>query len=169
MKLTIVTFLFVTVLSLFPNATQAHPFHVSMCEVKYNTETQSLEVALKLFVDDLNLCLRKKGIADQYFGEDKELASADTILSTYIKNVFTIDVDGQDQNLSYLGKEFDNGALWAYFEIPNVPPFKTFGSSSTLFFEIFDDQQNIIQLDYRGKTRSLLLHSRNSTDKLTFD
>jgi len=160
--------LLVAVFSLLPGSAEAHPFHVSMCEVRYNEEAQSLEIALKIFIDDLDLYFDKVGVTDQYFGEPGELATADSLLTGYLNKVFSIRVDGKSKTKNYLGKEIDKGALWAYFEVKNVAPFKTFGCSNSLFFELFDDQQNIIQLTYQDETRSLLLQKRNPSDQLTF-
>ena len=168
MKGFIFTCLLVITFSLLQGKAHAHPFHVSMCEVKYNEEEQSLEIALKIFIDDLDLYFNQTGVSDQYFGAPEELATADSLLNNYITEVFSVQVDGKNKATIYLGKEIDKGALWAYFEIKNVAPFKIFGCSNSLFFDLFDDQQNIVQLTYQGQTRSLLLQKRNTSDQLTF-
>lgn len=160
--------LFIVLCGLYPTDCQAHPFHVSMCEIHYNESDKSLEIALKLFVDDLNNCLSKAGIEEQYFGESGELSSADSVLNQYIQKSFTVKVDGQVRDCHYLGKETDQSALWAYLEIPAVDAFSSFSCTNLVCFELFDDQQNIVQLSYQGKTKSLLLHKRNPTDQLNY-
>src|SRR5688500_14334850 len=50
--------LLVCVLGAFSKA-EAHPYHISVAEIKYNPKTQSLEIALKLFTDDLEETLSK--------------------------------------------------------------------------------------------------------------
>ena len=41
-----------------------HPFHVSVCEIYHNSKTNSLEISMKLFTDDLELSIQQKGHAD---------------------------------------------------------------------------------------------------------
>ena len=61
-------------------------------------------------------------------------------------------------------------AIRSYYdiEIEGIDQVRTFEASSTLFFEVYKDQQNIIQLTNEGKTRSLLLQPDNPSDKLSF-
>jgi len=168
MKALFFTLLTISLLFATKHTAHAHPFHVSMCEVKYNSENHTLEIALKIFIDDLNLALSKQDIPDQHYGEKDEKDSADQLLQSYLEKVLQLSVNGEKKQLNFLGKERDGDALWNYIEIEGIDHIKTFEASSTLFFEIYNDQQNIIQLTNEGKTRSLLLQPGNPSDKLSF-
>lgn len=168
MKTIIFTILTLCLLIGTKSQTSAHPFHVSMCEVKYNSENQTLEIALKIFIDDLNRALEEQDIANQYYGEPNEKETADQFLQSYLKKVMLFTINGEKGQMNFIGKERDGDALWNYIEIENVKQIQSFEASSTLFFEIYKDQQNIIQLTNAGKTRSLLLQPNNPTDKLSF-
>ncbi|WP_163717211.1 DUF6702 family protein [Mangrovibacterium lignilyticum] len=168
MKRFFILILSVLLIAALPQKAKAHPFHVSMCEVKYNADEQRLEIALKIFIDDLNMALSKSGIEDQHFGEADEKEDADLILKTYLQKVLLLTINSEEKELNYLGKDFDGSSLWAYIEVDNVASIQTFEATNTLFFELYKDQQNIIQLTYQDKTRSLLLHRGNTSDKLEY-
>lgn len=146
----------------------AHPFHVSMCEVKYNSDHHSLEIALKIFIDDLDLALSKQAIPDQHFGEKDEKEGAQQFLESYLNQHVSFVVNGAKQVLNFIGKERDGDALWCYIELDKIDRIQSFEASSTLFFGIYQDQQNIIQLTNEGKVRSLLLQPGKPSDKLLF-
>lgn len=146
----------------------AHPFHISMCEVNYNAKEKRLEFALKIFVDDLNKSLEKQNISDQHFGESNEKPDADKVVEQYLKKVFSVKVDRASKAFSFVGKEFENGALWTYFEIDNIPSFKQLEFRNSLLFDLYADQQNIIQVTYQGETKSLLLQPAHQSDKLSY-
>jgi len=73
----------------FFSSLQAHEYYVSICDIEFNSESNTLEITLKLFTDDLENTLQQ-GKSRLYLGEDGESATADSLLESYLKRVFAI-------------------------------------------------------------------------------
>ncbi len=154
-------------LFLFSNVV-AHPFYVSVCQIDYNSDTNSLEITLKLFTDDLESALIGNDAEELYLGTEKEVESADSLISAYIVKHLSIDVEGKRQAWQYLGKEVDIDATWCYLEITEVPVLNELKLSSRIFLESFETQQNIIHVAVGKRKKSLLLDRGETSGILTF-
>ncbi len=146
----------------------AHPFYVSVCQIDYNSDTNSLEITLKLFTDDLESVLAKNDAEELHLGSEKEAESADSLISAYIAEKLTIAVEGKQQSWEYLGKETDIEVTWCYLEISDVPAFRKLEIDSRIFLAKFETQQNIIHVNTGTEKKSLLLQRGESSGVLTF-
>ncbi|MFT4834693.1 MAG: hypothetical protein ACI8WP_001456, partial [Flavobacteriaceae bacterium] len=65
-----------------------HPYHVSVCDVIVNREANSIQVAQRIFVDDLEIALRKssKDQAFHLFGDSSHIQK---VLSAYVTAHFS--------------------------------------------------------------------------------
>ncbi|MCF6333363.1 MAG: hypothetical protein L3J11_08765 [Draconibacterium sp.] len=77
--------MFVCLFTFCPVATNAHPFYVSICQVDYNKENQSLEISVKIFANDLLVALEKAGATKIFLGEKKENPETDKFIFNYLK------------------------------------------------------------------------------------
>lgn len=146
----------------------AHPFYVSVCQIDYNSDTNSLEITLKLFTDDLETALTGNDAEELYLGTGQEVENADSLISAYIAQHLSIDVEGKRQAWQYLGKEVDIEATWCYLEITEVPVFSEVKLGSRIFLEAFETQQNIIHVAVGKQKKSLLLDRGETSGILTF-
>ena len=144
-----------------------HKFYVSLSEVRYNTETERFEVSMRIFPDDLDRALlARSGITTQ-LATELEHKSADSLLMVYLLDDFSIEVNGETLELSYLGNETESDAIWCYLESTRVAAPETITIRNVLLTEYFPDQVNIIQV-YHGKWNKGLLLDRNQiSGKLT--
>lgn len=154
--------LFCTILfkSLVPIDTDAgkHDFHLSKSEIFYNRSNQSLEVSLHLFIDDLEAGIQNAGMNNPYISTTKELDAADSLISVYLDQHFSILVDGHRVEFNFLGKEDSNDliAIWCYLEGENVINPKRVTLQNNLLTEIFADQKNIVAFKSDTKQEFLL-------------
>lgn len=127
------------------SATAAHPFHVSIAEAKYNAETKSLEIALRVHPSDLETMLRKR--TDKPIDLDKT-ANVDELILAYLTDVFTAKPkqDAEPVKLKWVGKQIDIKYAWLYFECPLPDGMPGVELSNKIFFEILSDQVNTITL-----------------------
>lgn len=129
---------------LFSFLAEAHPFHVSVCELEYNANSQRYELALKIFTDDFTKALKEydtKQTEIDLLGEDKALQP---LLENYLNLYFIIREGEQSLELSYVGKEGDEDAVWFYFEVASVAPGKALYVKNLILFDQFDDQSNLL-------------------------
>lgn len=151
-------------------STPFHDYHVSNCNIKYNSSTKSVQISLHVFIDDLEDALRLKGINELHILTEKESEDSDYYIEEYIQDHFMIKIDGQCVVLDFLGKEGsgDYMAVWCYFEIHNIRQPASIEITNTIFLELFDDQKNIVSIK-RDQLRKgfLLLHHKRQKDKVS--
>jgi hypothetical protein len=145
-----------------------HPFYFSLTQVDYNPSTESLEITVKLFTDDIEQALEVQGTGRLYLGSEKEATETDRYLETYLKQHLEFVVNGAKMEYQYLGKEVELDVLWVYVEIMNVPAIKSVKVRNDLLHEMFDTQQNVVQFRVGNEKRSMLLRKDMAEDKVEF-
>jgi hypothetical protein len=146
----------------------SHPFYVSLCKVDYNAVDQSFEISVKIFADDLLAALSEKGFDDLYLGEEKENPKTGEHIFNYLKENLFIKTDDKPCTFTFIGKEMDDDAVWCYLEARGVSPFNTIEITNRILTEIFETQNNIVQVNKNGRILSLLLKRNNTTGRLNF-
>jgi hypothetical protein len=137
-----------------------HKFYVSLTEVRYNTQTERFEVSMRIFPDDLDRALLERTGIHSQLATELEHKRADSLLMVYLLEDFTLQVNGEELGLEYLGKESESDAIWCYLESSKVAAPSTITVRSVILTEYFPDQVNIIQV-YHGKWNKGLLLNRN--------
>ena len=147
-----------TMWGLESHGTDLHDFHLSKSEVFYNTVNQSLEVSLHLFIDDLEVAMQNAGIDQTYIATSKEIENADSLISQYLNDHFSIIVDGRQIQFNFLGKEDSDDllAIWCYLEGEQVANPREIQIKNKLLVEVFDDQKNIVAFSSEKKQEFLL-------------
>jgi hypothetical protein len=146
----------------------SHPFYVSICQIDFNRESQSLEISVKTFADDLLLALEKEGASKLFLGEGKENPAADNLISKYLKSRLQIKVNGKKGEMKWIGKEMETDAVWSYLEIDHISALKEIEVNCTLLTEIYDSQNNIIQINLGGNIKSMLLDKKKTVEVMKF-
>lgn len=140
-----------------------HDFHASITRIDYNTESKALEITVRAFTDDMSTGLDDFAGAKLNFGTPLESPNVNEKLPEFLKKHFKIEVDGKAVNYKYLGKEREDDATWIYLESEKVKPSKTVQVTNTLLTSLFDDQNNIINLNIRGQKNTLGLNRDKPT------
>jgi hypothetical protein len=136
-----------------------HEFHMSSCEIDFDKEDESIQVSLHIFIDDLELALKKRGIDSLFLCTEKEDADSEMYIADYIAHTVQITLDGQRIRPTFLGKEVsdDLAAVWCYFESELIEQPDQISVSCTLLTEVFDDQRNIVKINYPPDKRAYFL------------
>ncbi len=150
-----------------------HPFHVSVMSIHHAPDEKALQITLKIFADDLEEALNDEGFkASGHAFVDvlnpKDQQKLDAMVERYLQERFSLKVNGKDVQAFYLGKEMEDLAMWCYFEIKDVEEVKNIEVKSSILTEIFDDQTNIVHVDYGGVVKSMKLAGNHLIDKISF-
>lgn len=129
-----------------------HPFYLGVTNIKYKQEEKTVQVTLKLFVNDLEEALgafhgKKVDILNT---GDKTKISNDIRL--YVNKHFLLTANGGIQEMKWIGFEIESEAVWMYFEYEGIQTLKHLGVENDLLYEKFSKQEHIIQLE-AGKTK----------------
>ncbi|AMQ55484.1 DUF6702 family protein [Algoriphagus sanaruensis] len=149
--------------------TLIHPFFISLTEMRYNSQSKKMEIAQKIFWDDLEVGLAKefKGKVDFLNPTDK--AKLESQIKTYLLKHNQVWVNGKLLTLNYLGHEVEEDAAWFYLESSQAETPKTVEMKNTILLEDFDGQQNIVHVYFQSKSpRSMLLGKGEEKGKVEF-
>ena len=146
----------------------AHEFYLSVTEIEYNNEKQSLQIITRVFIDDFEDMLNERYGADLQLSEEAEEGAVAENISKYLKQKLRLQVNGEELQLNYLGKEYDTDQLILYIEVEDLAPFKKIEVTNEILTDLFDDQKNVVHVKVNDKTKSLLLMRHQETEKLTF-
>ena len=137
-----------------------HKFYVSTTTVFYDVEEQSLEVTVKVFIDDMELFLRQWDPTIR-LDATYESKNVNALMENVIPKQLNISAERTPLSIVFLGKEYKNDVLACYLEV-SLPSFpQTLIIENTLLFSLFDTQQNIVHFKTKAFRKSFLLHSKN--------
>lgn len=168
MKATVRVLMVVALAFLMLGAGQRHDFHVSILNIAHNSKSESLELTLKVFTDDLEAAVEKWLYEDLNLGTQDESPRADRYIQEYLTNRIKINLDGKPAEWKWLGKEVELDATWCYLEIQGLSTLKKIEISNHVLLEQFDDQSNLVHVEAAGKRQSLYLKDGDATGTLEF-
>ena len=147
----------------------AHPFYVSICQIDYNQQNRALEISVKIFADDLLTALNQKKIVDIHLGEPQENPKSDEHIFNYLTENLAFKIGNKPIEFSFVGKEMEDDAVWCYLEIKNIDPLDEISVYNTILTEVYETQNNIVQVNLNGKVKNLLLKKSNTNGQLSFN
>jgi len=145
-----------------------HPFYISLTEIRYNAGNKSLEIAQKIFWDDLEVALGDIHQTKVDFLNPADRKALEEMAKAYLLEKNEIRINGQKVKLSYLGFEIEEEAAWFYLEAEKVPLPKTVEIYSSVLIQHFDGQQNIVNFYMDRKPKSLILYKGKERGELRF-
>lgn len=145
-----------------------HEFHLSLTEINHNAEKKTLQIAVKLFTDDLTVVLEKTGAPKLHIGTSNEPPKANELIAAYLKQHLLLKINGKEVVFDYLGKEAETDATWCYVEVKNVAKVQMLEVQNTLLIETFDDETNMVNLNINGRKKSGLARKGNTQLKFEF-
>lgn len=138
-------------------STDAHPYYVSIYEVNYGKEA-TFQVTAKLFIDDLEDGIANVlGVKELFIGTDKEVENADEVIMNYLSKGFFMRADGQNLDMTFIGKEVETDVMFVYLESPKVEEWKTLDGENSVLIDTISGQINVIHVQEAGYRRSYLL------------
>ena len=146
-----------------------HPFFISLTEMRYNPQSKKMEIAQKIFWDDLEVALASEFKEKVDFLKPKDKAKLESQVKTYLLKHNQVWVNGKSVTLTYLGYEVEEDAAWFYLESSVAEMPKSVEVQSTILLKDFDGQQNIVHVYSQSKSpRSLLLGEGKEKGKIEF-
>jgi hypothetical protein len=145
-----------------------HKYYISLCEIEYIEEQQSVQITLGLFIDDIEFTLNKDYNARLNIDTKSEVDSIDSYFKKYLNEHFKININGQQKLYEYIGKEYDDDIVRFYLEIGNINVIKSIEVLNTNLFRDFEDQQNIIKIHANKKHKTFYLKKNNDKGLLKF-
>ena len=140
-----------------------HKYYISLCEIDYIENKQTIQITMGLFIDDIEFTLNKDNNTELYLATNEEIESIDEIYESYLNNNFIIIINNEQLPYQFIGKEYDDDLVRFYLEISDVPKLNSIEVKNTCLIRDFNDQQNIIKINANKKQKTFYLD--NKTDK----
>ena len=138
-----------------------HDFHVTHTNFHYNDESKSMEITIKVAIEDL-----EKSIENRYFEkiddllDTQEKKNIEKLIVEYFRKNLILSADKNKQEYQWVGKESSNNLhdIYLYFEIPNYDKNENVESitiKNTLFFDLYSYQTNIVLIELVNRKYNL--------------
>ncbi len=115
---------------------------MSITDMEYNPTTKSLQISMKLFVDDLELVLEKEQDVKCFLGTEKEHTRTNEFIKAYVSTHFFVEQSKGSLPLTYVGKEVDKDYAWIYLEVKNFKVKDETLLTNSMLTEYFKEQTN---------------------------
>ena len=149
-----------------------HDFHVTHTTFHYNDESKSMEITIKVAIEDL-----EKSIENRYSKklddllDNQENKNSEKLILEYFRNNLTFSEDKNTKVYQWVGKESSDNLhdIYLYFEIPNYNKNENVESitiKNTLFLDLYDYQTNIVLIELIDRKYNLTFAVDNHTQSI---
>jgi hypothetical protein len=157
------------VLFVLSSAFTFHKFYVGVFQVNYAPEKKMLQITSRIFIDDLNNAMEKKYHKKTFVGTSKETQADVDLLKKYLSENFSIKVNGQSKEITFLSKEVEaDDVLVCYSRIKNIDKFKTLEILNSVLLDWNSEQQNITHITAFNTKKSVLFTESSRKEVLKY-
>ncbi len=136
----------------------AHPFHISLTEIKWNNETSHLEISQKIFWDDLEIALSDYHDEPIDFLNPANKEKLSKQIESYLQEQNMIWIEDKTVMVNFIGYEVEEDAAWFYLESEKVNKPMSIKVKNSLMLENFSDQKNVVQFYFDSQApKSIIL------------
>lgn len=159
--------LFIIAFALF-SFTSVHKYYVSITQIEYVKEKQSLQIISRIFVDDFEKLIRNRYDSNITLNNNEDEVIIDQYVKKYLLEKIDISINGQPKAISFIGKKYDDDIMYCYLEIENIASIKSFEIKNKVLFDLFDDQKNIVRTNINDKNKTFVLIPEKDKGLLNF-
>ena len=153
-----------------PEPTARHPYHTSLLELRLNPQKQQVELALKVFADDLERALSQGQAKAVNLREVRALPLAELYLHQHLQLSLPAAPrqPRRPLDVQFMGMQAENEAYWLYAKVPLPHPTTELLLRQAVLLEVFPDQMNIVNAEGNGKKVSALLRNGHEEEVIRF-
>ena len=145
-----------------------HKYYVSLCEIEYLKEKQSIQITLGVFIEDLEFTLNKNSGKQLNLGSKTEVGNIDDYYKKYLNEHLLISVNGKNQPYKFIGKEYDGDIVRFYLEINSIKELKSIEVTNNILINEFENQKNIVKIKIKDFNKTFYLNKSNDKSLLKF-
>ena len=145
-----------------------HKYYISLTKIDYIKESKSVQITMRIFIDDLESTLNKINNKSFELDTKSELEDANIFIEKYLLKQFEVNINGTIRNYKYLGKKYENDVVFLLAEIENITVINSIEIRNRVLMDVFSEQQNIIKLNINNNKKSFILTSNDDKDLLKF-
>ena len=161
-KVTLLALIFPILLS------SAHKYYVSVTQISYVKEKQSVQIISRIDIADLEFTLQERYDKRIKLTTIDEAPMVDDYIKKYLEQKIEIKINTKETSFSFIGKEYDNDLIVCYLEIENVKSINTIEISNRVLFDLFPKQKNVVKTKINSKTNNLIFTTEDRNQYLNF-
>lgn len=136
---------------------KVHPYYVSVTEIEHSAAEKELQIACKIFTDDLEETLRLAYKQKLDIIHPAEKNKTETLLADYLRKHLHITVDGVAMSANFLGFQHEAEATWSFLVVKNVSTVKKIAIDCDVLYDTRPEQINIFHVKVNGVRKSYRL------------
>ncbi|MBW2960919.1 hypothetical protein KW502_03790 [Mesonia sp. JHPTF-M18] len=141
---------------------------MSVTEIEYVEEKETLQIISRLFVDDFEKLLKTRYDENVELIRGENNAQTNTYISKYFEDKLKILIQNKQMSLKFIGKRYEDDLIICYFEAIKVKEFNQVTIKNLILTDLFEDQKNLIHFKKDGNTESLMLMKDKSKGTIKF-
>ena len=145
-----------------------HKYYLSLTQIEYNKDQNSLEVIINVFMDDIELAINKEYAIDLNLTTKDELKDADVYFHNYLTKNLTFTINNELVKHTYIGKEYEGDLVYFYLEIAVKENPTSLEVFNTILLTYFEQQQNVVKFKNGSKRQSKILTKNTNKALLKF-
>lgn len=149
--------------------TSLHKYYISVTQIEFVSEQQSVQIISRLFLDDFENVLKQRYDEKITLDEVFEIPNTNSFINKYLTDKLQITINGKPATFQFIGKKYDLDVMKCYLEIKNVKTIESIQVSNKILFDMFPDQQNIIKTKINSKQKSFIQTVQNANALLNFN
>jgi len=161
----------IILLLFFPLSIVLHDFHITHTTLHYNSDLETIEITIKVSIEDLERSLESRDSEKLRIGTEKENQSVNKKIENYFFDRLKIYTNNKKSNFNWIGKELHNNLhdIYLYFEIPNCNKYGKIESiklTNTIFLETESHQNNIVLIEFNSSNFNLTFTKDHETQRI---
>ena len=153
---------------LFTLAFSSHKYYLSLTQIEYNKDQDSLEVIINVFMDDIEFAINKEYSVDLRLTTKQELEDVDSYFQKYLRKNLRFLVNKELVNYNFIGKEYEGDLVYFYLEVNVSDRPITLEVFNTILVTYFEQQQNVIKFKNGSERLSKILSKNTNKALLNF-
>ena len=149
--------------------TAIHKYYISVTQIEYLKNKQSVQIITRIFTDDFEKLLRERYDETITLAGKNEPSTINLYMERYLNEKIKIKINNKEVYASFIGKEYDVDLVKCYLEIEGVKKIESFEISNEVLFDLYSDQQNIIKTKINSQQKSVILIPENRTAFFKFN
>lgn len=145
-----------------------HKYYVSITQIEFVKEKQSVQIISRIFIDDFESVLRKRYDKNITLDRGDDETQIDDYIKKYLLTKIEISINNKEVIPNFIGKKYDDGIMHCYLEIENIKSISTFQIKNKVLFDMFEDQKNVIRTNINNKNKTVVLTAQNDKGLLNF-
>lgn len=163
---------FFTVLILWLSLTSAfntngHEFYLSVTDINYIQEKETLQIISRVFTDDFEDVINKRYNKEFKLIPNLEVEEIDIYIEKYLRDKFVLETNNGPLTYNYLGRKYENDMVYLFLEVENLEIFEVLTVENLILTDLFEEQKNMIHFKSDNFKKSFILEKDFSNRSIT--